>query len=61
MVKENEDWLSNSASGERRALSVGGKATGFRADGQIFDDLLNASDKFSSLPATMRATGLSAP
>lgn len=47
MVKENEDWLSNSASGERRALSVGGKATGFRADGQIFDDLLNASDKFS--------------
>jgi predicted phage terminase large subunit-like protein len=47
MVKENEDWLSNSVSGERRALSVGGKATGFRADGQIFDDLLNASDKHS--------------
>jgi predicted phage terminase large subunit-like protein len=50
MVKENEDWLSNSLSGERRALSVGGKATGFRADGQIFDDLLNATDKHS-LPA----------
>lgn len=47
MVKENEDWLSNSRSGERRALSVGGKATGFRGDGQIFDDLLNASDKHS--------------
>jgi predicted phage terminase large subunit-like protein len=47
LEKENEDWLSNSKSGERRALSVGGKATGFRADGQIFDDLLNASDKYS--------------
>ena len=47
IVKENEDWLSNSKSGERRALSVGGKATGFRANGQIFDDLLNASDKHS--------------
>jgi predicted phage terminase large subunit-like protein len=47
MVKENEDWLSNSEHGDRRALSVGGKATGFRADGQIFDDLLNATDKHS--------------
>lgn len=47
MVKTNEDWISNSKAGERRALSVGGKATGFRADGQIFDDLLNASDKHS--------------
>lgn len=47
MVKENEDWLSNSMTGERRALSVGGKATGFRGDGQIFDDLLNATDKHS--------------
>lgn len=47
MVKENEDWLSNSKSGERRALSVGGKATGFRADGQIFDDILNATEKHS--------------
>lgn len=47
IVKENEDWLSNSKHGERRALSVGGKATGFRADGQIFDDLLNATDKHS--------------
>jgi predicted phage terminase large subunit-like protein len=47
MVKTNEDWISNSTSGERRALSVGGKATGFRADGQIFDDLLNASEKHS--------------
>lgn len=47
MVKTNEDWISNSKSGDRRALSVGGKATGFRADGQIFDDLLNASDKHS--------------
>jgi predicted phage terminase large subunit-like protein len=47
LVKTNEDWLSNSRKGERRALSVGGKATGFRADGQIFDDLLNASDKHS--------------
>lgn len=47
MVKENEDWLSNSAHGDRRALSVGGKATGFRADGQIFDDLLNATEKHS--------------
>jgi predicted phage terminase large subunit-like protein len=46
-VKTNEDWLSNSVKGERRALSVGGAATGFRADGQIFDDLLNASDKHS--------------
>jgi predicted phage terminase large subunit-like protein len=47
MVKTNEDWISNSKAGDRRALSVGGKATGFRADGQIFDDLLNASDKHS--------------
>ena len=46
-VKTNEDWLSNSLKGERRALSVGGAATGFRADGQIFDDLLNASEKHS--------------
>jgi len=46
-VKTNEDWLSNSVKGERRALSVGGAATGFRADGQIFDDLLNASEKYS--------------
>ncbi len=45
--KTNEDWISNSKTGDRRALSVGGKATGFRADGQIFDDLLNASDKHS--------------
>jgi predicted phage terminase large subunit-like protein len=55
MVKENEDWLSNTLSGDRRALSVGGKATGFRADGQIFDDLLNASDKHSK-PARDTAT-----
>lgn len=47
LVKQNEDWLSNTKLGERRALSVGGKATGFRANGQIFDDLLNASDKHS--------------
>lgn len=55
MVKENEDWLSNTRSGERRALSVGGKATGFRSNGQIFDDLLNASDKHSE-PARTTAT-----
>jgi predicted phage terminase large subunit-like protein len=48
-VKTNEDYISNSVSGSRRALSVGGKATGFRADGQIFDDLLNATDKHSKL------------
>jgi predicted phage terminase large subunit-like protein len=47
MVKSNEDFISNSMSGSRLALSVGGKATGFRADGQIFDDLLNASDQHS--------------
>jgi len=47
MVKSNEDFISNSKSGSRLALSVGGKATGFRADGQIFDDLLNASEKHS--------------
>jgi predicted phage terminase large subunit-like protein len=47
MVKSNEDFISNSLSGSRLALSVGGKATGFRADGQIFDDLLNATDQHS--------------
>lgn len=46
-VKTNEDWLSNSRKGERRALTVGGAATGFRGDGQIFDDLLNAKDRHS--------------
>lgn len=46
-VKENEDWLSNDQKGERRAFTVGGAATGFRADGQIFDDLLNATDRHS--------------
>jgi len=46
-VKTNEDWLSNSLKGERRALTVRGAATGFRADGQIFDDLLNASERNS--------------
>jgi predicted phage terminase large subunit-like protein len=45
--KTNEDIFSNSLKGERRALSVGGKATGFRGDGQIFDDLLNAKDRHS--------------
>lgn len=47
MVKENEDFISNSASGFRLALSVGSVATGFRGNGQIFDDVLNASDKHS--------------
>lgn len=47
LVKQNEDFISNSLKGERRALSVGGKATGFRGNGQIFDDLLNAQDKHS--------------
>lgn len=46
-VKTNEDWLSNDQKGERRALTVRGAATGFRADGQIFDDLLNASERNS--------------
>jgi len=48
-VKTNEDWLSNTQKGERRALTVRGAATGFRADGQIFDDLLNASEKHSKV------------
>jgi predicted phage terminase large subunit-like protein len=47
MVKANEDYISNSLSGFRLALSVGSVATGFRGNGQIFDDLLNASDKHS--------------
>ena len=55
MVKTNEDFISNTRSGSRLALSVGGKATGFRADGQIFDDLLNASEK-NSEPARNAAT-----
>lgn len=46
-VKTNEDYFSNTVKGERRALSVGGAATGFRADGQIFDDLMNAKDRHS--------------
>jgi hypothetical protein len=46
-VKTNEDWLSNNQKGERRALTVRGAATGFRADGQIMDDLLNASERNS--------------
>jgi predicted phage terminase large subunit-like protein len=52
MVKVNEDFISNTESGSRLALSVGGKATGFRADGQIFDDLLNATDKHSEAART---------
>lgn len=47
LVKSNEDYISNSTSGFRLALSVGSAATGFRGNGQIFDDLLNASDKHS--------------
>lgn len=38
------EYFSNSAKGFRVSLSVGGKATGFRGDCLIFDDLVNAKE-----------------
>jgi predicted phage terminase large subunit-like protein len=40
---------SNTLFGERMAISVGGKGTGFRGDGLIVDDPLNAADAHSKL------------
>lgn len=47
LIKRNEDHLSNDQSGFRMALSVDSAATGFRGDGQILDDIMNAKDAHS--------------
>lgn len=44
LVKTREDYLRNDRGGYRVSLSVGGKATGYRFNIWIGDDLLNMSD-----------------
>lgn len=47
LTRRNEDHLANSKSGYRLALSVDGAGTGFRGDGQIIDDVMNAKEAHS--------------
>lgn len=42
-------YYRNSLFGERLSVSVGSKATGFRGDGQVIDDPLNAMDAHSDV------------
>jgi predicted phage terminase large subunit-like protein len=42
-----KSYFENTSRGFRIALSVGGKATGFRGDCVVVDDPLNAEDRFS--------------
>jgi hypothetical protein len=42
-----KQYYRNTASGERVAISVGGGVTGYRGNGVIIDDPLNAMDAYS--------------
>lgn len=45
--QNQKQYFRNSASGERKAISIGGATTGFRGNGVIIDDPLNVMDAFS--------------